>query len=115
MSKERFRMSDFGCRMGCALALLGAISGVASAQRLDPVKWSLRVEPAAAAPGSKILGHLTATIEPGWHLYGLATPAPSQPTKIQFVGSVLSDQLAIYNQQPKKAFDNNFNIETQTY
>src|SRR5260370_22421343 len=108
-------MSDFGFRMGRALAVLMALAGMASAQRLDPVKWSLKVEPGSAAPGSKVLGYLTATIEPGWHLYGLATPPPSQPTKIQFTGSVLSDKVTVYSQAPKKAFDNNFNIETQTY
>ena len=95
-----------------SLALLLAIASITPAQRLDPVKWSLTVEPPAAAPGSKILGHLTATIEPGWHLYGLATPPPSRPTIIQLSGY---DALKIYFQEPKRAFDNNFNIETQTY
>jgi thiol:disulfide interchange protein len=98
-----------------ALGLLISIAGIAAAQRLDPVKWSLSIEPASAAPGSKLVAHLTAVIEPGWHLYGLSTPAPSQPTKIQLTGNPLSDKLTIYNQEPKRAFDQNFNIETQTY
>src|SRR5208282_6524942 len=53
-----------------------------------------------------------ATIEPGWHLYGLATPPPSRPTTIKLTGI---DAQAIYQQEPKRAFDANFNIETQTY
>jgi len=93
-------------------ALLMAIVGIASAQALDPVKWSLTVEPATAPPGARILAHLTATIEPGWHLYGLSTPPPSRPTTIKLPGY---DTLKIYNQEPKRAFDKNFDIETQTY
>jgi len=93
-------------------ALLMAIVGIASGQALDPVKWSLTVEPATAPPGARILAHLTATIEPGWHLYGLSTPPPSRPTTIKLPGY---DTLKIYNQEPKRAFDKNFDIETQTY
>src|ERR1700722_603295 len=105
-------MSDFGFRMRRALTLLIAITAISFAQRLDPVKWSLTVEPATAPPGAKILARLTATIEPGWHLYGLATPPPSRPTTIQMPGY---DALQIYNQEPKRAFDKTFDIETQTY
>jgi thiol:disulfide interchange protein len=95
-----------------ALTLLIAITVTASAQALDPVKWSLTVEPSTAPPGAKILAHLTATIDPGWHLYGLSTPPPSRPTTIKLPGY---DTLQIYNQEPKRAFDKNFDIETQTY
>ena len=43
-----------------------------SAQRMDPVQWSLTVEPAQVAPGGKVLAKLTAKVEPGWHLYSLS-------------------------------------------
>jgi thiol:disulfide interchange protein len=92
--------------------LLLSIAGIASAQALDPVKWSLTVEPSTAPPGAKILAHLTATIESGWHLYGLSTPPPSRPTTIAIPGF---DAPKIYYQEPKRAFDKNFDIETQTY
>ena len=89
-------MSDFGCWLVRALTLLATLAGMASAQRLDPVKWSFSVEPASAPPGSKVLGRLTATIEPGWHLYALATPPPSPATKIQLPENTVSDKLAVY-------------------
>ena len=73
-------MLDFGCWLVRALTLLATLAGIGSAQRLDPVKWSFTAEPASAAPGSRVLGHLTATIETGWHLYALATPPPSPAT-----------------------------------
>src|SRR5882762_5603772 len=108
-------MSDFGFRVFRVLALLATLAGIGFAQRLDPVKWSFSVEPASTAPGSRVIGCLTATIEPGWHLYALATPPPSPATKIQLPENSLSDKLTVYYREPKRAFDNNFNIETQTY
>ena len=102
-------------RLSGLIGLLVAFAATGFAQHLDPVKWSLSVDAATAAPGSKVLAHLTATIEPGWHLYGLATPAPSQPTKLKLTGTPLADPVTIYQTEPKRAFDNNFNIETQTY
>src|SRR6266568_2412815 len=95
-----------------AFALSIAMLAAASAQALDPVKWSLTIEPPTAPPGAKILARLTATIEPGWHLYGLGTPPPSRPTTITIPGY---DAPKIYYQEPKRAFDKNFEIETQTY
>jgi thiol:disulfide interchange protein DsbD len=98
-----------------SLALLASLSWAASAQPLNPVKWSLTVEPPAAAPGSKVAGHLTASIEPGWHLYALATPPPSPPSKIQLPEGSIADGLVVHFRAPKRAFDPNFSIETQTY
>src|SRR5580700_467805 len=98
-----------------AIALLLMAAGRASAQHLDPVKWSLSVEPVSAAPGSKIVAHLHAAIEPGWHLYGLSTPPPSRPTHVQLTGTAIGESVTIYAPEPKRAFDPNFNIETQTY
>src|SRR5882724_10096839 len=108
-------MLDLGCWFARRLALLAALAWVCAAQGLDPVKWSLSVDSPAAAPGSKIPAHLIATIEPGWHLYSLSTPAPSRPTRVQVADNPVFDKLAVYYQEPKRAFDKNFNIETQTY
>src|SRR5882724_3829800 len=108
-------MLDLGCWFARRLALLAALAWVCAAQGLDPVKWSLSVDSPAAAPGSKIPAHLIATIEPGWHLYSLSTPAPSRPTRVQVADNPVFDKLAVYYQEPKRAFDQNFSIETQTY
>src|SRR5882762_3468859 len=108
-------MSDFGFRVFRVLALLATLAGIGFAQRLDPVKWSFSVELASTAPGSRVIGHLTATIESGWHLYALATPPPSPASKIQLPENSISDKLTVYYREPKRAFDNTFKIETQTY
>ncbi len=102
-------------RASAAVILFLSVAAGAWAQRLDPVKWSLTAEPAVAAPGAKVLARVHATIEPGWHLYGLSTPPPSRPTKAAITAGPVSDAVTIYNQEPKRAFDPNFNIETQTY
>ena len=81
----------------------------------DPVKWSLKFEPAAAAPGQKVLGRLTATIEPGWHLYSLTTPRPPIATTVALAASPALEKWTVYAPPPKRALDPNFNVETETY
>ena len=48
------------------LAALVLVAAPGSAQKLDPIKWSLAVEPTAAAPGGKVIATLEARMEPGW-------------------------------------------------
>ena len=90
-----------------------ALTGVGFAQ--NPVKWSMAIEPATSAPGSKILARAVATIEPGWHLYSLSTPPPSPATRLKLSDSALYTSGAVYYREPKRVFDKNFNIETQSY
>ena len=52
------------------------------AQGPNNVKWSLALEPAAAAPGSKVLARLEGSIDPGWHVYSM-TSAGAIPTTIK--------------------------------
>ncbi|MEO7649223.1 MAG: cytochrome c biogenesis protein CcdA [Bryobacteraceae bacterium] len=86
------------------------------AQRLDPVKWTLTIEPAKVRPASKVIGRLTATLEPGWHLYSPTTPPPPIPTTIRLLENpAVSGAVTIYQQAPISAFDKNFNSETETY
>ena len=48
-------MACLGRRSVRALALFTALSATGLAQRLDPAKWSISIEPKVAAPGSKIV------------------------------------------------------------
>jgi thiol:disulfide interchange protein len=92
-----------------ALALASLPLG---AQRLDPIHWSLRLEPATAAPGAKTLARLEARMEPGWHLYSLSTPRGGPiPTTIR----LSPGEFRIFQPAPRKAFDKNFNLDTETY
>ena len=51
------------------------------AQKYDPVQWTLAVEPAAAAPGARVVLKFKATIEPGWHLYSTTTNPHPGPVR----------------------------------
>src|SRR5450759_3263888 len=84
------------------------------AQGDQHVTWKLSVEPAAAPPGGKVLVRMAGHIDTGWHLYSMSTPA-AIPTKIQLAPSPAVEKFRALEPQPKRAFDANFNSDTETY
>jgi thiol:disulfide interchange protein len=95
--------------MKFAAALLLVFSAMAQQQH---VVWTPTALPATAAPGSKILIRIEGKIESGWHLYS-ASSATGIPTSFKLDGPVESSR--IYQPAPKKAFDANFNAESETF
>jgi thiol:disulfide interchange protein DsbD len=96
--------------------LLLLAAGSSFAEKLDPAKWSLELQPATAAPGSTVLARLEAKIEPGWHLYSLTTPRGGPiPTTIRLDDNAAVESFRVFEPQPKRAFDPNFNLDTETY
>ncbi len=96
------------------LLLLAASSVLA--QKYNPVTWSLRLDPPAARPGSKILARLDAKLEAGWHLYSLTTPPGGpNPTTIRLADNPAVARFRVLQPPPKRAFDTNFNLDTETY
>jgi thiol:disulfide interchange protein DsbD len=96
------------------LVLLAASS--VFAQKYNPVTWSLRLDPPVARPGSKVLAHLDAKLEAGWHLYSLTTPAGGpHPTTIRLADNLAVERFRVLQPPPKRAFDQNFNLDTETY
>ena len=85
------------------------------AQRPDPVKWSLALEPSAAPPGARVLARLTAKIDPGWHLYSLSTPKGPIPTTIQTLENPAVESWQVYQPAPHVEFDPNFNLDSETF
>src|SRR5437867_7861520 len=83
-------------------------------QKLDPAKWSLELEPPAIPAGAKVLARLKATIEPGWHVYSLTTPAP-KPSTIRLTDNTVLEQFRVFQSKPKRAFDPNFNADSETF
>jgi thiol:disulfide interchange protein DsbD len=96
------------------LVLLAAMSA-GRAEKLDPAKWSLAIEPAIARPGAKVLARLKARIEPGWHLYSLTTPPGPIATTIRIAESPAVEKFRVFEPPPKRAFDVNFSSDTETY
>ena len=108
--------TEYSPHLALAAALI-QISFAASlgAQSSDPVQWQLQLDPARSTPGAKILGRLEATIERGWHLYSPTTPPGPIPTAIKLEDSPAVASFRLYQPQPNRKFDPNFNIYSETY
>jgi len=78
------------------------------------VTWTLTAEPAAAAPGAKALLRMAGHVEEGWHVYSMSTPAAS-PTKLQLAPNPAVANVRALQPPPNRAFDANFNSDTETY
>ena len=90
---------------------------VALAQRLDPVQWTLTAQPAAAAPGARVLLKFAAKIDKGWHLYSTTTatnPGPVQ-TKIGLAEGAPVELKQLYQPKPNVKRDEAFNNDQETY
>lgn len=97
------------------LILILASAGLVFAQRQDPVKWSLGLEPATAAPGGKVLGRLKATIEPGWHFYSLGSPKPTIASTLGLAASPAVKSVKIWAPPAKRKADPYFKVDTEFY
>src|SRR6266850_5490144 len=97
-----------------AAFLLAGILLAGSARAQNQVEWSLAIEPAKAAPGSKVQARLEGKIAAGWHLYSLSTPKGGPiPTTIRLLDSPAVESQRIFEPKPKRAFDPNFNLDTE--
>jgi thiol:disulfide interchange protein DsbD len=97
-----------------AIVSLLLLAGCAFAQPDEHVQWNLALEPGSAPPGAKVLARLTARIDPGWHLYSMSTPA-GIPATILLADNPVVKRYRALQPPPKRAFDPNFNSDTETY
>lgn len=84
-------------------------------QPLQPVQWSLSLEPASAPPGARVLGKLTARMEPGWRVYSMTTPRPPIATTVEVKPHPALAAVRIYQPEPARKLDPNFGTETETF
>ena len=103
-----------GCRARRILGLWCLPLAVAFAQGPNQVHWSLSLDPASAAPGSKVLAHLQGAIDSGWHVYSMTTAA-AIPTTIKVAPNPAIEKVRVFQAAPKRAFDKSFGLETETY
>ncbi|HTT62256.1 MAG TPA: cytochrome c biogenesis protein CcdA [Bryobacteraceae bacterium] len=97
------------CRV---LLLLAVLPALARAQ--ENVAWSLSFDRAAAAPGSQVVARLEGRIGPGWHLYSM-TSAGAIPTTIKVAPNAAVQNVRVFQAPPHKAYDPNFQLDTETY
>ncbi len=95
-----------------ALLLAASLSCLA---QTGHVKWSLEISPAAAKPGSEVVGKLTARIDPGWHLYSLSTPPPPIATTVQLADNPALEGMRVLQPKPIRKHDPNFDADTETF
>ena len=89
-----------------ASTFLSAQNTVKKRKAPDPVSWTLSWEPANTAPGGKVIGKLTATIESGWRLYAPTTPpGGAVPTKLKLSESPIIESVTIYQPEPEVKYD----------
>jgi thiol:disulfide interchange protein DsbD len=91
------------------------VMAVASAQKLDPVQWSMTSSAEVAQAGSTVPLKLTAKIEPGWHLYSLTIPKELYPTKITLAENPAVESSKVYQPPPVRTMDPNLKQEVETY
>jgi thiol:disulfide interchange protein len=93
-----------------------ACGPLASAQKLDPVQWTLTADSTKAPPGSSIGLRLTAKLDDGWHLYSPTTPKGGPiPTTIELAPNPAIAGYKLYQPKPKRKFDPNFSLDTETF
>ena len=92
-----------------------AFCASAVAFALDPVQWSMTSTAEVAKPGSTVPLHLTAKIDPGWHLYSLTIPKDLYPTKLTLVDNAALESYTVYQPQPVRAMDPNLKEVVETY
>ncbi len=96
--------------------LVACVSAVAFAQaRLDPVQWSMTSTAEVAKPGATVPLHLTAKIDPGWHLYSLTIPKDLYPTKLTLTDNPAVESYTVYQPPPVRAMDPNLKEVVETY
>src|SRR3954463_16742309 len=78
------------------------------------VTGKLSVEPASAPAGAKVLLRMAGHVEEGWHLYSMSRPA-AVPTKIELAPAAAIQNVRALQPKPNRAFDANFNSDTETY
>ncbi len=96
------------------LILLAAGSLGAQAP-LDPVSWSLRLEPQAVRPGGETVALLTAKLADGWHLYAATNPTRPVALRLSVDDAPQLAELRALEPEPDKQFDPLFDTESHWY
>jgi len=99
--------------------LMVSAAGIRTQIPKEPVKWSMK----STSPdqpikrGESFTLQLTATIEPGWHLYSTdQEEGGPTPTRIALASDQPFEQVGgIASTEPKTTMDPNFNLMTQYF
>jgi thiol:disulfide interchange protein len=97
-------------------AALAVWFAAAAPAQIDPVSFSVEIEPAQAAPGSTVVAHLRAQTADGWHLYASTTPQGKPiALQVELAPSPVVESWSAYQPVPARQFDPLFDMESQWY
>ena len=105
-------MATARCNRLALLLLAAALP--AAAQGPNYVRWSLTLDPPTAAPGATVIARLAGSIDPGWHVYSMSTAA-AIPTTLKLAPNPAVADSRVFQAPFKKAYDPNFQKDTETY
>ena len=82
-----------------------------------PVAWAASAKPASSRPGGKLSVTLSATLDPGWHMYAITQGAGGPVPLRLVVPKTQPFALAgkIQSQAPTVKFDQNFGIDVEQH
>jgi len=104
---------QFGIIVGLSLC-----SAVASQVPVQPVQWTGAVAPKTAVrAGANIVIELSAAVQEGWHVYGLAQ-LPGGPTPLRVTldtNAFVQTAGAPTGSSPVKKHDTDFDLDTEVY
>ena len=100
--------------MKASIAFLLLSTCCAFAQKHEYVTWTVSPDSLSAAPGGNVLLRVTGRVESGWHLYSAST-AGGIPTSFQVGPETVVERVRLLQPAPKRAFDKNFGLETETF
>src|SRR5579863_7635247 len=95
-----------------AFLLLSVLS--AFAQKHEYATWTVSPASISASPGGNALFSVAGRVESGWHLYSAST-AGGIPTSFQVGPETIVERVRLLQPAPKRAFDKNFGLETETF
>ena len=100
------------------LLLLLVLFGVPPQQDEIPVTWSLEMSGSQrpVKRGGRFAAELKASIEDGWHIYAISQPPPPKATLISLsAGQPFEMVEDLKAPESRKAFDENFGVDTEFY
>ena len=101
-------------RVGLVVLML---SVCAVGQDVNPVRWSFTDHEVKAAAGGALTVHVTAEIEPGWHLYGMRKieDGPIATTLVLDAGQGFEVAGPVHASPPVTTEDPNFGLKVDFY
>ncbi|MEO8100009.1 MAG: cytochrome c biogenesis protein CcdA [Acidobacteriota bacterium] len=100
--------------IGCVALLAGALS----AQKKDPVQWSLSADVISAPAGTTVPLRFSATIQLGWHIYSLTIPKTREgpaATVAKIVANPAVESFSVYQPKPLRKLDKTISLDTEMF